>query len=267
MKVNCPTKGSVMILKPSAEHFGRRGEIFDHGVEHGLHALVLERAAAQHRHDFEADGALANRQLDLFLGQALAFEVLVHQLFAGFGRSFHHVLVPLGGFVGQVGGDLFVGEGHALVFLVPEDGFHLHEVDHALEAFLGADRNLDGHRVRLEARLHLFVHLDEVGAAAVHLVDEREARHLVLGGLAPHGFRLRLHTAHRAVHHAGAVEHTHGTLHLDGEVHVPGDAAFLFLLHPVHGGSAIMHFTNLVADAGVEQHALSRRGLPSVNVS
>ncbi len=138
------------------------------------------------------------------------------------------------------------------------------------------------------------LHAEEVGAHAVHLVDERDARHLVLVGLAPDGFRLRLHAAHGVVDHAGAVEHAHGALHLDGEVDVAGrvddvdamlgvvaghalpegggggrrdgDAAFLLLLHPVHGGGAVMDLAQLVVDAGVEQDALGRRRLAGVDV-
>ena len=86
---------------------------------------------------------------------------------------------------------------HALRRLVPVDRLHADQVDHAFELFLGADRNLDRHRVGLEARLHLVVDLEEVRALAVHLVDEREPRHLVLVGLPPHGLRLRLHAADR----------------------------------------------------------------------
>src|SRR5690606_18096071 len=86
-----------------------------------------------------------------------------------------------------------------------------------------------------------------------------------------------------------------GTLHLDGEVHVArgvddveavlgvghvhalpetgrrgrrdGDAALLLLLHPVHGGGALVHFTDLVVHAGVEEDALGRGGLAGVDVS
>ena len=35
-----------------------------------------------------------------------------------------------------------------------------------------------------------------------------------------------------------------------------GDTTFLLLLHPVHRRSAVVHFANLVIDAGVEQDAL-----------
>src|SRR3546814_6624072 len=45
-----------------------------------------------------------------------------------------------------------------------------------------------------------------------------------------------------------------------------GDAALLLLLHPVHGGGTVVHFTDLVADAGVEQDALGRGGLAGIDV-
>src|SRR5262249_11693266 len=44
------------------------------------------------------------------------------------------------------------------------------------------------------------------------------------------------------------------------------DAAFLFLLHPVHDGGAVVHLAQLVGDAGVEQDALGGRGLTGINV-
>src|SRR6185295_9278684 len=156
------------------------------------------------------------------------------------------------------------------------------------------DGNDDRHRVGLQAHLHLVIDLEEVGAGAVHLVDEREAGHLVLVGLAPDGFRLRLHTTHGAIDHAGAVQHAHRALDFDGEVDVPGsvddvdtvlgerqvhalpeagrggrrdrDAALLFLLHPVHRGRAVVHFTDLVVHTGVVKDALGRRGLAGVDV-
>jgi hypothetical protein len=75
-------------------------------------------------------------------------------------------------------------------------------------------------RIGLQAQPHLVMHLEEVRALAVHLVHKGKTRHAVLVGLAPHGFRLRLHTAHGAIHHAGAVKHAHRALDFDGEVDV-----------------------------------------------
>src|SRR6476620_4924169 len=45
-----------------------------------------------------------------------------------------------------------------------------------------------------------------------------------------------------------------------------GDAALLLLLHPVHGGSAVMHLADLVALAGVIEDALGGRGLAGVDM-
>src|SRR5947207_1231565 len=62
----------------------------------------------------------------------------------------------------------------------------------------------------------------EVGADAVHLVDEADAGHAVLVGLTPHRLRLRLHTGHRVEHGDRAVEHPQRPLDFDGEVDVAG---------------------------------------------
>jgi len=45
-----------------------------------------------------------------------------------------------------------------------------------------------------------------------------------------------------------------------------GDAALLLLHHVVHGRCTFVHFTDLVALAGVVENALGRRGLASVDV-
>ena len=141
--------------------------------------------------------------------------------------------------------------------------------------------------VRLEAALH---HVDgavEVGADAVHLVDEAEARHVVLVGLAPHRLGLRLDAGDRVEHGYGAIEHPQRTLDLDGEVDVARgvddvdavvvphtgrrrrrdrDATFLLLGHVVHGGGAVVNLADLVALPGVVQDAFGRRRLTGIDV-
>ena len=47
----------------------------------------------------------------------------------------------------------------------------------------------------------------EVGTLTVHLVDERYSRYLVLVGLAPYGFALRLNPAHGTEDRHGAVKY------------------------------------------------------------
>ncbi|MNC30731.1 hypothetical protein D3C75_790200 [compost metagenome] len=45
-----------------------------------------------------------------------------------------------------------------------------------------------------------------------------------------------------------------------------GDTTLLLLHHPVGGRCAIVHFTHLVAEAGVEQDPLGGGGLASIHV-
>jgi hypothetical protein len=45
-----------------------------------------------------------------------------------------------------------------------------------------------------------------------------------------------------------------------------GDAALLLLLHPVHGGSALVHLADAVRLSRIKQDAFRRRGLPGIDV-
>ena len=60
----------------------------------------------------------------------------------------------------------------------------------------------------------------EVGADAVHLVGEDQARNLVAVGLAPHGLGLRLDAGDGIEQRDRAVEHAQRALDFDGEVDV-----------------------------------------------
>ena len=111
--------------------------------------------------------------------------------------------------------------------------------------------------------------------------------HVVLVGLPPDLLGLRLHAFLAVEHGNGAIEDAQRAFHLDGEVDVAGgvddvdlvvvpeaggrrggdgDAALLLLLHPVHGGRTVVDLADLVADPGVVQDALGRRGLAGVDV-
>ena len=151
-----------------------------------------------------------------------------------------------------------------------------------------------GTGIGAQARADHVAHAQEIRAGAIHLVDEGDARHVVAVHLPPHRLGLRLHAGHRIEQRYRAVEHAQGALDFDGEVHVPGrvddvdavlgeglvhplpeaggrgrrdrDAAFLFLLHVIHDGRAVMDLADLVRHARVEKDALGRRRLPGVDV-
>ena len=151
-------------------------------------------------------------------------------------------------------------------------------------------------RIGLELLAHVGNRPEEISAGAVHLVDEGNARHAVLVGLAPDRLGLGLHAGHGTENRDGAVEHTHGALHLGGEVNVPGsvddidalldalprtprgipgagngggsdrDATLTLLLHPVGDRGALVNFAHLVDGAGVEKDTLGRGRLARINV-
>ncbi len=169
----------------------------------------------------------------------------------------------------------------------PEQRLHLDEVDDAAELVLRADGKVDDERHRVETLAdHLYAAL-EVGTDAVHLVDEADARDVVLVGLAPYRLRLRFDTGDCVEHRDGTVENAQTPLDLDREVDVAGrvddvdlavvplrsrggrrdrDAALLLLDHVVHDGRALVDLADLVGAAGVVEDALGRRGLARVDV-
>ncbi len=85
-----------------------------------------------------------------------------------------------------------------------------------------ADRQLDQHGMRAEPVDHRLHAALEVGADAVHLVDEGDPRDVVLVGLAPDGLRLRLDARDRVEQRDRAIEHAQRALDLDREVDVAG---------------------------------------------
>ncbi len=208
------------------------------------------------------------------------------QLVVVVGHSVDQLMVVLGSLLGELGGI------SPCSISVPSESVHtsarhLDQVDDAAEVLLLADRQLHGDGTCAEPVDHRLDGCEEVGADAVHLVHEGDARHAVAVGLAPDGLRLRLDAGDGVEDGHRAVEHAERALHLDGEVHVPGridnvhpevaperrrrrrrdrDPALLLLDHPVHDRGALVHLAHLVGAARVVEDPLRRRGLARVDV-
>ena len=188
-------------------HFGRARQVVDNGVQYQLDALVLERGTAVGREEIQCDGALANATLEILYRRLLALQVGFHQVVVLLDRSLDHLLAPLVGLVDHVGRDV----GNFVVFrltgVVPDIGFHVHQVDHTNKVVLGTDRQHHHQRVGRQHVLYLVHHAVEVCAQAVQLVDEDDTRNLGLVGVAPVGLGLRLNTTGTAEYPDAAVEH------------------------------------------------------------
>src|SRR5215472_5208350 len=290
---------------------GRR-QIVDDRIEQRLNALVLEGRAGQHGDDFHRQGGLADGLAHLLERERAGIQILVENFVVVLGDVFDDlgavIVVELLVDSGTLEGRRNVrAAGHkrgipelgnfedfkfgAEGFLEPNDDVFFQEIDATDEVVFATEGKLQGNGVSTEALADGADNVIEVRAHLVHLVDEGETRDAVLVGLAPHGFRLRLHAGNGVEDGDSAVENAEGAFDFDGEVHVArsindvdavflietgpagggggagdGDTAFALLLHPVHGGRAFIHRTDLVGDTRVEQDALGRRGLTGVDV-
>src|SRR5690606_2127822 len=161
----------------------RGGQVAHDRVEQGLHALVLERGAAEHGGDGGA-AALAGREgdptdgrVELLRGGLGALQVQLHQLFVVLRDGLGQLAAPLLGGLGVRGRDVD-GVVHLALGRLggPDEGLHRHEVDDTAEVGLGADRQLHDQRLRTQA---VGDHVDaavELGTGAVQLVHEADTR-------------------------------------------------------------------------------------------
>src|SRR4051794_18088220 len=267
-------------------HVERAGEVVEHGVQQRLHALVLERAAAEDRGQLDGQRGLADGGLQLLGVDVAGLEVRLGELVVEVRDLVDEGLARGGGGVDELGRD--VDDLLVLAQVVEiADGLHPDQVDDPGEVALRAPRQLHRHGVGAEAVVHRLDGVLEARPDAVHLVDERDARDGVLVGLAPDRLRLRLDAGDGVEQGDRAVEDAQGALDLDGEVDVARrvddvdpvvapdagrrgrrdrDAALLLLLHPVHGRGALVDLADLVGPARVIEDALGRRRLTGVDV-
>ena len=233
------------------------------------------------------NGAPPERRLDQAVLHRFVGQVALHDAFIHFGQGLENLVSRLGHGFGVSRGDLPDLKVNALADLVIDEGLQVDEVDHPVKLVFFPHGKLQEHRGGLEALPHHLQAPGQIRPHAVHLVDEGQPGHAVAVGLAPHRLRLGLHAAHRIENRHHTVEHPEGALHFNGEIHVPrrvddvdamvlpvagggsagdGDAAFLFLGHPVHRGLAVVHFAQAVRYPGVKEDALRGGGFTGVDV-
>src|SRR6202795_4681391 len=289
---------------------GRR-QVIDHRVEQRLNALVFESGAGENRYNFQRESRFGNGIAHFLDAEGAFGEVLVQNGVVVLGDVLHHfaAMLVVEGFVDggtlEGGGNVWtrINEGFvpklfdfenfefcAESLFEPHDHFLLNEIDDADEIIFAAEGKLQRYGVRAKTLADGADYVVEVRAHAVHFVDEADARNAVLVGLAPDGYRLRLHASDGVEHADRAVEDAQGALNFHGKINVAGrinnvdaiflvvagptgggggagdgDASLALLLHPVHGGRSLVHRTDFVRDTGIEQDALGRRGLSGVD--
>src|SRR5699024_3002571 len=184
-------------------------QVVDDGVQDRLDALVLVGGTTEDRVCLAVAGEVTDLLRDLVDGDLLAGEVALHELFIGLRDSLDELLAVLLSLLLQVGRDLLDGRlGACSNDAWPHQSLHLQQVDNTLEVVLSADRQLHDQRLRTETvndGLHGVV---KVRTQLVHLVDEADARDVVLIRLAPDLLRLRLNAFLRVEDSDSAVQDT-----------------------------------------------------------
>ncbi len=251
--------------------------------------------SAQHRLNEALERLLAQHGADLVGRDVLAFEIGAGQLvlLVVLRQLIEQLLAPTLDCGTQLVGNRLRAEGLALIGGVEVQGVHLNQVDDADEgrgAVLdraAADGEVDDNRIAGQPLADRLQGVLEIGTHHIHLVDEHEARHLVLVGLSPHRFRLRLNAFLGVEDDDAAVEYAQTAFDLGGEIDVAGrvdevdgavaplernagavdgDAAFLLLLVPVGGRVALVHGAEQVRGPAVVEEVFGGRGLARVDV-
>ena len=265
----------------------RSRHVIDDCIEERLDTLVAIGSTAGDRAELAGNRTLADNSLDLVFRDLLAAEIFLHEVIIELGKSLEEDFTVFFSLILHVIRNRdFIFDFAEVVFI--DDGFHLDEIDDALERILSANRQLDCNCVCIEAFLHHLDDIEEVRAGDVHLVDISHTRNIVILSLTPNGLSLRLNAAASSQDCYSAIEYAQGTLNLYREVHVTRrindvdamifpmagrcsgrdrDTTLLLLNHPVHRCSTIMYFTDLVVDTRVEEDTLRGRRLTGIDVS
>ena len=271
---------------------GGVGQVLYDAVEEPLDPDVAQRRPAEDRRAAQSDRPRAQRRPDLVgRDRRLVLEVPIGEGLVQVGGLLEKLVVALAGLLDERIGDGSLLDPGAEFAGVEVIGGHVQEIDDALEIVPGSDRELHGDGVGPQPVSHRAEAEIEVRPDLVHFVDEADARDPVAIRLAPDGLGLGLHAFLGVEYADHAVEDAQRSLHLDGEVDVArrvdevdrvglpavlpeagrrgrldGDAAPLLLLQEVHDRGALVHLPHLVAASGVEEDALSDRGLARVDV-
>ncbi len=242
--------------------------------------------------ELNVDSALTDQCTELFVRRHGAFEVSFHSSFVDFHGQLDELFTVFFSLITQICRNFANGRCCANG-AVPGQSLHFNKIDNAFELIFSADWQLNWKSDCAKTRANHFYATVEIGTNLVHLIDEDHTWNMVLLSLTPNSFSLRLYASIRIEKSDCAVENAERTLNFDGEVNVARrvddveatllailtlpergrcsrgnrDTTFLLLLHPVHGGSTVMGFTNLVVLTGIEQDTLGHRRLTGVDVS
>ena len=120
----------------------RRGKEADDRIEHRLNALVLQRRAAQDRHELTGKRRGSESGAQLVGRELFVIQVAHHHLFVGLGNELDQMMARLGSRIDHIGRN--VGDLDVLAeIVVIDDGVVLDQIDHTQEVRFSANRQAE----------------------------------------------------------------------------------------------------------------------------
>ena len=265
----------------------RRGHIINDCVEKFLYAFVTVGSTAAYGNEGVFDGTFSDCGFEFRNGELFAFKVFFHEFFVGFNSAFDEFFAIFFADFDHVLGNIFNGDIFAEVIVV-DISFHLEKVNKTSEECFSADRKLNYERSSFKSGFDHVNDMEEVCAHDIHFVNVDHARDFIFVCLTPYGFRLGFYAAFCAENGYGTVEHAERSFNLNSKVYVSGsiddvdtmvipvsggcsrsdgNTSLLFLNHPVHGGAAIVGFTDFIVNTGIVKDTFGCGSLSCVDVS
>jgi hypothetical protein len=170
---------------------------------------------------------------------------------------------------------------------IPDNAFGPDKVNHSDKPVFRTDGDLYDQGMGSKTLSHHLHRPKEIRPNPIHLVDEGHLGNPIFICLVPYGLGLGFHAFDGAEDRNGPIQHTQRTFHFNREIDMTGsinnmngvplpfdrrdgrgngNSSFLFLLHPIHGGRAIIYFSHAVGLFRVKKDPFSDSGLSRIDV-
>ena len=264
-----------------------RWQVVDNSVQHHLDTLILVGRTCQNWEQLFRQSSLTDSSFDFFNRKFFTAKVLFHDVVINVSQRFQQCIVTRFSFVLQVSRDFNSIPVLTFSIFIINVGNHLNQVDNTDEVIFSTNWHLNWQWRNVQTVLDRLNRVVKVGTHLVHLVGKDDSRNIEVVSLTPNSFGLWFNTGLSVQNRYGTIKDTQRTFNFDSEVNVTWgvddvdtvvfpngrsgsgrdrDTTFLFFIHPVHLGSTIMGFTNLVNLTSVVKNPFSGRGLTSIDV-
>ena len=157
-------------------------------VEEGLNTPVSEGSATEHGNELEANGGLSDARHKHLWGYRGFRKIGLHNLIIKLRYCFHKRVPVFPRTLCRIFGYIRDLEGRPQGRLLPDELFHVQEIDNALKGLLTSHRYLHEKRIGPQPAAHHLNRSKKISAGPIEFVDKGDFRHAVLIRLVPNGF-------------------------------------------------------------------------------